>query len=169
MPNQPTRVLAASLVAALLALFGCSGVVDSLLEDDEELPVKNEAGVKAIGQQFGEAIQTENYAAAYELLSSPRRAEQSLEQFTTTTKQHRLDYIGSETPTKVDVATYMPYRDEFSDWSDFPADLTYDKVLGFAMVAWSFAGPPYGSEVDVLVIDEGGQPKIGHIDWADDF
>jgi hypothetical protein len=157
------------LAVPLLALAGCDAIVHTVLEDDEEPPVKNEAGVMAVGQQFGEAIWKENYAAAYDLLTTSRKSEQSLEQFTVDAKQQRQEYFGEMKPTSVGVEPYMLFQDEFAEWSNPPSDLTYDKLLGFGMVAWRFEGPPYGAEVDVAVVDEAGQPKIAHIDWADEY
>jgi len=160
------------LAAALLAVAGCGQLVDTLLETDEaELPVKNEPGVRATGQQFGDAIQKENYPAAYQLLTSSRRAEQSLEQFTASCKQQRQEYFGEYTPTKVDTYPYMPYQDELPDWEGLPADVKYDSLLGVCTVIWgqNSEEEPYVAEVDVVVVDEAGQPKVAHIDWEDAY
>jgi hypothetical protein len=160
----------------LFAFAGCGGLVNTLLEDDEEPPVKNEAGVRAIGQQFGEAIQKENYPAAYQLLTNSRRAEQTLEQFTAKCKQQRQDYFEGVTPTQVDTYAYMPRKDDLPDWTGLPADVKYDSLLGVCTAIWS--GEPdlqlgetelYLHEVDVGVVDEAGQPKIAYIDWEDEL
>jgi hypothetical protein len=175
---MPRRLLAGFAVS-LLALAGCGQLLDALLDvDDVEPPVKNEAGVLAVGQQFGEAIQKENYPAAYALLTISRRADQTLEQFTATCKQQRQDYFQGMTPAKVDTYAYMPFEDDLPDWTGLPVDVKYDALLGVCTVIWEKAvdyqvedeeADSYVNEVDVVVVEEGGQPKIAHIDWQDEY
>jgi hypothetical protein len=164
------------LVAGLLALAGCSTAARVLFEDDNEPPVKNEAGIRAMAQQFGEAIQKEDYAAAYALLTAKRKEQQSLEQFTAEAKQQRQEYFGQYNPTELELTPYMPFADEYAEWSEV-SDIPYGQLLGMCDVTWQ--GPvttPEGGEaqrfetyVDIVVVDEGGQPKIAYIDWIDNF
>jgi hypothetical protein len=178
MSARITRLWFVWLAAALLVFAGCGQLLDRLLEEDyREPPVKNEPAVLSIGKQFGEAIQQENYPAAYQLLTNSRRAEQTLDQFTATCKQRRQEYLGEFKPSKVDTVAYMLLKEELADWPSLPTDLKYDSLLGVCEVSWQADGPdlqvgetePYSIEIDVVVVDEAGQPKIAHIDWADDY
>lgn len=168
------RLASVGLAALLLAITGCGAVATILLEDFGNLPVKNEAGVLAVGQQFGEAIRKENYPAAYKLLTISRRADQSLEQFVSECKRQREQYFEGFTPAKVDTVAYMLHKHELPS---LPADFKYESLLGVCEVSWDVTLPdmPIDDDVelamglDVIVVDEAGQPKIAHIDWADEF
>jgi hypothetical protein len=173
-----SRLLVSWLAISLLALSGCGQILDTLLERDlEEPPVKNEPAVLVIGQQFGDAIQKENYPAAYQLLTSSRRAEQTLEQFAATAKQQRQEYFEQFTPARIKTEAFMLYKDFRSDWPQLPAEIKYDSLLGCCTVMWEAEGPDlqvgdtetYSIEVDIVVVDEAGQARIAYIDWQDDY
>jgi hypothetical protein len=163
------------LGAALLC--GCDLLSGALVEDDFKPPVKNEAGIREVSQKFGDAILAEDYAAAYALTTSSLQARQSEEQFTAEAKEQRQAYFGELKPSESRLEPFMPFEDEFAEWASIPKDIRYRDLLGMCTITWNGevvvaeGSPPVPFEtyLDIVVVNEGGSPRIAYVDWLDDF
>jgi hypothetical protein len=156
------------IVVALVLLAGCGDVLQAVLEDDSQPPVKNEAGLMKLGKQFGEALQKPDYAAAYALCAAQLKSRQTEEQFTAEVKNRwQLETEGAR-PLRVGVEPWMPHQDEFDEWEGMPRDIKYSQLLG--IVSLSFALEIEDDEVvrslnaDAVVVDEGGEPKVAYLE-----
>ena len=159
--------------SAAVALSGCGDIVRAVLEDDSQLPVKNEAGLKKLGQQLGEALQKGDHAAAYALGSSQLKGRQTEEQFTTEVKNEwQLQTEGAK-PLKFEYEPWMPHEDEFNEWEGMPKDIKYKELLGIVTMTFALEVEDdeivSGFNLDAVVVDEGGQPKIANIEIHDAY
>jgi hypothetical protein len=165
------------LLAGIGLLAGCDLVSQTLQEDDFEPPVKNEAGIRDVSQKFGDAILAEDYAAAYALTSTGLKARQSEAEFTTEARAQRQEYFGGLQTTRSDLEPFMPFDDEFADWENIPKDIRYQDLLGMCTITWhgeitvTEGKPPEPFEIylDIVIVNDGGKPRIAHIDWINDF
>jgi hypothetical protein len=161
------------VLSAALALAGCGDVMRAVLEDDSQPPVKNEAGLKKLGQALGDALQKGDHAAAYALGAAQLKSRQTEEQFTAEVKnQWQLQTEGAR-PVKFEFEPWMPAEDEFDEWEGMPKNIKYKELLG--IVALTFGLEVENDEilsgfgVDAVVVDEGGQPKIAYIEIHEAF
>jgi hypothetical protein len=165
------------LLAGVALLAGCDLVSQTLLEDDFEPPVKNEAGIREISQKFGDAIQAEDYSAAYALTSASLQAKRSKEQFIAEARAQRQEYFGELKPTRCELEPFMPFDDEFADWESIPKDIRYQDLLGMCTITWygeitvtdGQPPEPFETYLDIVVVNDGGTPRIAHIDWINEF
>jgi hypothetical protein len=165
------------LMAGMVVLAGCDVASRALLEDEFEPPVKNETGIRDVSQKFGDAILAEDYTAAYALTSASLRAKQSVEQFIAEVQSQRQEYFGELKPTRSELEPFMPFEDEFADWESIPKDVRYQDLLGMCTITWhgeivvtdGQPPEPFETYLDIVVVNDGGQPRIAHIDWINDF
>ncbi len=157
------------VVAALVALTGCGDVLQAVLEDDSRPPVKNEAGLTKLGRLLGDALLKPDYAAAYALGAKQLTSRQTEEQFTAEVKNRwQLETEGAR-PLRFEFEPWMPHQDEFDEWDGMPKDIKYGQLLG--IVTLSFALEIEDEEVvrsldiDAVMVDEGGEPKVAYIEF----
>lgn len=165
--------LHASLVwfAVLLAPLaaGCGDLLQVVLEDDSELPVKNEPALKKLGQQLAEALQAGDYPAAYSLAASQLTSRQSEEQFAAEVKNRwQLETEGARS-VQFTTEPWMPAEEDFDEWEGMPRTIKYGQLMG--IVHLSFALELDGEEVvrsldvDAVIVDEGGEPKLAYLEF----
>jgi len=165
--------LHASLVwfAVLLAplAVGCGDLLQVVLEDDTELPVKNEPALKKLGQQLAEALQAGDYPAAYSLAASQLTSRQSEEQFAAEVKNRwQLETEGARS-VQFTTEPWMPAEEDFDEWEGMPRTIKYGQLMG--IVHLSFALELDGEEVvrsldvDAVIVDEGGEPKLAYLEF----
>ena len=165
--------LHASLVwfAVLLAPLaaGCGDLLQVVLEDDSELPVKNEPALKKLGQQLAEALQAGDYPAAYSLAASQLSSRQSEEQFAAEVKNRwQLETEGARS-VQFTTEPWMPAEEDFDEWEGMPRTIKYGQLMG--IVHLSFALELDGEEVvrsldvDAVIVDEGGEPKLAYLEF----
>lgn len=165
--------LHASLVwfAVLLAplTVGCGDLLQVVLEDDTELPVKNEPALKKLGQQLAEALQAGDYPAAYSLAASQLTSRQSEEQFAAEVKNRwQLETEGARS-VQFTTEPWMPAEEDFDEWEGMPRTIKYGQLMG--IVHLSFALELDGDEVvrsldvDAVIVDEGGEPKLAYLEF----
>jgi hypothetical protein len=165
------------LLAGIAANPGCGTIVRAILENDEELPVKNEAGLNALAQSFIAALDKKDYAAAYALCSKELKDRQTEEAFTAELKNNWDRLAKAAKPMHTEVTLYMPYKDELEEWDGFPKDIKYATLqgqitieVGMTEIPLETAGdePIYdGFDIDLFAVDDGGQPKIGYFEFYD--
>jgi hypothetical protein len=174
MPHCPIGSWPWSLVlVCLLSAAGCNGLVRVLLESDEweELPVKNEAGLQELAEQFRQAVEGGDHAAAYALTSSHVKARQTEEQFAAELKGQWERHTKGTPPLKAEVELYMPHQEELEDWDGIPSDLDYTTLQG--QITLLFAREVQGEEIldgfdiDLFVVEEAGQPRIAYLEFYD--
>ena len=167
------RILVASTGCALLwavvGLAGCGDLLQAVLEDNSQPPVKNEAGLKKLGQQLGDALRKPDYAAAYSLGSAQLKSRQTEEQFTAEVKNRwQLETEGVK-PLKFEIDPWMPHQDEFDEWDGMPKDIKYSQLLGIVMLSFALEVEDdevvRSLDVDAVVVDEGGQPKVAYLEF----
>jgi hypothetical protein len=162
------RLLGFAMFAAVLT-SGCGGLLESVLEDNSALPVKDEAGLTKLGQEVGQALQSADFAAAYSLAAEQLKARQTEEQFTAEVQNDWQ--LGTEgvRPLKFDFELWMPYEEEFDELDGMPRTIKYSQLLG--IVRLSFALEIEDDEVlrsldvDAVVVDDGGEPKLAHLEF----
>lgn len=156
------------VVLAVPSLAGCGQLLDTLLEDNSQPPVKNEAGLNQLGKQLGDALQKPDYAAAYAMAAAQLKGRQTEEQFTAEVKNRWQLVTEGARPLKFEFEPWMPFEDEFDEWEGMPRDIKYSQLLG--IVALEFALEIEDDEVvrsftaDAVVVDEGGQPKLAYLE-----
>ena len=158
-------------LALLVAVSGCGQLVQTLLESDEELPVKNEAGLNALAQEFIAALNKKDYAAAYALCSKELKARQTEEAFTADLKNNWDRLAKDAKPQRTETILYMPYQDELEDWDGFPKDIKYATLQGQVTIEVGMKVEDdeliEGFDIDLFAVDDGGQPKIGYLEFYD--
>ena len=152
----------------LLALAaGCSDVLRIALDDEPEVPVKNEPGLNALGTQFGQAVQKADFAAAYALCSSQLKARKTEEQFVTDLKNDWQLHSEGVRPQKIEVYAFMVLEDEFKEWEDMPKDIKYAQLAGIVTVTLGLHVEDdevlASVATDLVVVEEGGQLKIAYV------
>lgn len=156
------------VVLALAPAAGCGQLLDAVLEDDSQPPVKNEAGLNQLGKQLGVALQKQDHAAAYALAAAQLKGRQTEEQFTAEVKNRWQLVTEGARPLKYELEPWMPHQDEFDEWEGMPRDIKYSQLLG--IVALEFALEIEDEDVvrsftaDAVVVDEGGQPKLAYLE-----
>jgi hypothetical protein len=159
------------LLACLAAGSGCGQLVQTLLESDEELPVKNEAGLNTLAQSFITALDKKDYGAAYALCSKELKARQTEEAFTADLKNNWDRLAKDAKPQKTETILYMPYEDELEEWDGYPKDIKYATLQGQITVEVGMKVEDdeivEGFDIDLFAVDEGGQPKIGYLEFYD--
>ena len=155
------------LLPLLAMAAGCSDVLRIALDNEPEVPVKNEPGLTALGTQFGQAVQKGDFAAAYALCSSQLKARTPEEKFVTDLKNDWQLHSEGVRPQKIEVQPWMVLEDEFKEWEDMPKDIKYAQVAGLVNV--DFGLQVEDDEIvtsvstDLVVVEEGGQPKIAYV------
>ena len=156
------------VLSSTLGMTGCGDLMRVVMEDNSQPPVKNEAGLMKIGQQLAEALQKGDHAGAYALCSSQLKGRQSEDQFTTEVRnQWQLQTEGAR-PQKFELDPWMPFEDEFDEWEGMPKDIKYSAVLGIVSMSFGLEVEDEeivsGFDLDAVVVDEGGQPKVAYIE-----
>jgi len=156
------------VLLALLPLAGCGDVMRAVLEDNSQPPVKNEAGLKKLGQALGDALQKGDHAAAYAHCSAQLKSRQTEEQFTAEVKnQWQLQTDGAR-PVKFEFEPWMPMEAEFDEWEGMPKSIKYRELLGIVSMTFGLEVEDEeivsGFDLDAVVVDEGGQPKVAYIE-----
>ena len=168
---MPCRPFFLSIVVFASASAGCGDVMRAVLEDQPQLPVKNESGLKKLGQQLCEAMQKPDYAAAYALAAAQLKGRQTEEQFTAEMKNRWQLASDGARPLRFEFEPWMPDKETFDEWEGMPKDIKYSQLLG--IVAMSFALEIEDEEVvrrlkaDAVVVDEGGEPKVAYLEIQD--
>jgi|GEM_PF-3803840 hypothetical protein len=167
--HLPTAALWFVFLCISVGLAGCGDLVRVVLEGDAPLPVKNEPGIRKVGQQLGDALSKGDHAAAYTLSSAQLKSRQTEEQFTADVKnQWQLQSEGAR-PVKVEVEPWMPAADEFGEWDGMPKNIKYAQLLGVAQI--KFVLEIENDEIvrsfhaDAVVVDEGGEPKVAYLEF----
>jgi hypothetical protein len=167
---RPLAVLSLCL-ALLVAASGCGPIMHAILESDEELPIKNEAGLNALAQSFIAALDKKDYAAAYALCSQELKARQTEEAFTAELKNNWDRMAKDAKPQRTDITLYMPYKDELQEWDGFPKDIKYATLQGQITIEVGMKVEDdvimEGFDIDLFAVDDGGQPKIGYLEFYD--
>jgi hypothetical protein len=168
-PTVPASLARALAAALALSVCGCDMVMNAILEEEAELPVKNEAGLRALAQQFDAAVQKRDFPAAYALCSSQLKARQSEEKFVSELSNQWALHSKGARPLRMEVELWMPYRDEFEEWEGMPKDLKYASLQGqvtlMVVMKEDEEGLTEGFDIDLFVVEDGGQPKIGYIEF----
>jgi hypothetical protein len=62
----------------------------------------------------------------------------------------------------------MPFEEEFDEWEGMPKDIKYSAVLGIVSMSFGLEVEDEeivsGFDLDAVVVDEGGQPKVAYIE-----
>jgi hypothetical protein len=158
-----------AVLSLVFGLAGCGDLMRVVLEGDAPLPVKNEPGVRKVGQQLGDALSKGDHTAAYALCSAQLKSRQTEEQFTAEVKnQWQLQSEGAR-PVKVEVEPWMPAAEEFDEWDGMPKNIKYAQLLGVAQI--KFVLEIENEEIvrsfhaDAVVVDEEGEPKVGYLEF----
>lgn len=165
------------LAAGMAVLSGCDLLSGALVQEDFKPPVKDEAGIREVSKKFGEAILKQDYAAAYALTSASLQARQNEEQFTAEAQAQHREYFGELRPTHSELEPFMPFDDEFAKWESIPREIRYQDLLGICTITWrgdiivaeDLPPEPFETYLDIVIVNEGGKPRIAHIDWINDF
>jgi hypothetical protein len=159
----------ALVVVTLVPLAGCGNLLETVLVDNSQPPVKNEAGLKKLGQQLGDALLKPDYAAAYALGAAQLKGRQTEEQFTAEVKNRwQLETEGAR-PLRFEFEPWMPHKDEFDEWEGMPKDIKYGQLLGIVMLSYALEIEDEevvrSLDIDAVVVDEGGEPKVAYLEF----
>ena len=157
-------------VALAAVLFvGCGDLLQVVLEDDSALPVKDEAGLKKLGQQLAQALAAADYSAAYAMAARQLADRLSEEQFIAEVKNRwQLETEGGR-PERFEIEPWMPAEDEFNEWEGMPKTIKYGQLAGIVQI--SFALELEGDEVvrsltvDAVIVEEGGELKLAYLEF----
>jgi hypothetical protein len=165
------RLMLPLLLACALAGAGCDILTRAVLEQDEELPIKNEAGLQALGQQFADAVKQGDFTAAYALSSRELKARQTEEEFVSDLKNNWQLHAKGSQPQATEIVLYMPYRDEFEAWEGISKDIKYASLQGQITLTFGLKVEDEeiieGFDIDLFVVEEGGQPKVAYLEFYD--
>ena len=152
----------------LLAIAaGCSDVLRIAMDDEQEVPVKNEPALTALGNQFAQAVQKGDFAAAYALCSSQLKARTSEEKFVTDLKNDWQLHAEGVRPQKIEVDPWMVPEDEFKEWEEMPKDIKYAQLAGLIHIRFGLQveDEEIVSSIltDLVAVEEGGQLMIAYV------